>query len=927
MDNFRNRQNAEMRKYNLSLKNRLHNKVPQTVNPKHNRISDTSDPGDSQNFKLRVSDSFYVEDSDEEEKPIKVDVNNKANPKKNTSEVIVISDSSDDDGMPEGRAYNSSRENNNKQNSSRELESIEVSDEDDEVFTGSLTYGQSTGSEGRSKSQSSAHYSSDSTNFELKFENDKESVVDSSYTTPAKKVLSIRGGLTSGASTITSERPANPNDPLTNSSKKFGTPGSTKLSHCTTPLSKKEAKNLMKVIRSKRIESPLVSENNHIIAETDSDSVVTDEDPDGKVSHPAWIDDSDAAASPVPKPSKTHVTRFLNPADNADCLSDEKKKEISRWLLNNCPSERSDDSISNISASNRNSSISSGHRSLERLEMDYETPNNRQKFRDKSNTRVQNPLVNSARGSPRQSLMDDYLKKTKGSKSTSRKYTPIAIKSKTVAVSPAVDTPKPRLDDCADILDKLYGAEWREADVFPVTEPRKKVVLKDRGVQTECIKKPKKLFSHSEHSSNDEGFQNFVRDMRPNLNSTKKLPKKSKYRDSFIVHSSESEESTGDTTYMTALTNPRLSGPRNAERRETPMSLNTIKAIEICDSDTEEDTPVRKNVDNRKKLVFSDDENDHSSETSEYDPDDFVPPKLEVPKTTRPLVNKSKIPTRIFGAPKPDVKREKPKSFLASLSASVPLEECHTDAKRYRLNFKNTKEELVKVLYKIYNEKIFDNKLPPDMLIEWNIRMRGTAGFCYNKKVKTLTGFTRSSRIALATKIVDKPDRLRDTLVHELCHAATWLTNEISDGHGPYWKAWAVKAMKTFPELPPIKRCHDYEIATKFTYRCTQCGYSIGRHSKSLDVQKKRCGYCFGRFELLLNRVTKSGTMKQIPKTPNTKGPSGFALFVKENYSSVKNERHGIAHKEIMQLLGQQFSAIKLSKQNNNDRKSPEESP
>lgn len=31
--------------------------------------------------------------------------------------------------------------------------------------------------------------------------------------------------------------------------------------------------------------------------------------------------------------------------------------------------------------------------------------------------------------------------------------------------------------------------------------------------------------------------------------------------------------------------------------------------------------------------------------------------------------------------------------------------------------------------------------------------------------------------------------------------------------------------MKTFPDLPPIRRCHDYEIKTKYTYRCTGCGY------------------------------------------------------------------------------------------------------
>lgn len=57
-------------------------------------------------------------------------------------------------------------------------------------------------------------------------------------------------------------------------------------------------------------------------------------------------------------------------------------------------------------------------------------------------------------------------------------------------------------------------------------------------------------------------------------------------------------------------------------------------------------------------------------------------------------------------------------------------------------------------MYNLYNDKVFDNELPEDMLIEWNVRMRGTAGFCYNKKsVKTLGGIVKSSRIVLATKV------------------------------------------------------------------------------------------------------------------------------------------------------------------------------
>lgn len=90
------------------------------------------------------------------------------------------------------------------------------------------------------------------------------------------------------------------------------------------------------------------------------------------------------------------------------------------------------------------------------------------------------------------------------------------------------------------------------------------------------------------------------------------------------------------------------------------------------------------------------------------------------------------------------------------------------------------------------------------------------------------------------------------------------------------------------------------------------CYFSIGRHSKSLDIEKKRCGYCYGKFELLINKTTKSGTVQvQTPK----REPTGFALYVKQNYNSVKKEKGAMRHADVMKLLGQQFSAIKIAKQ------------
>lgn len=112
-------------------------------------------------------------------------------------------------------------------------------------------------------------------------------------------------------------------------------------------------------------------------------------------------------------------------------------------------------------------------------------------------------------------------------------------------------------------------------------------------------------------------------------------------------------------------------------------------------------------------------------------------------------------------------------------------------ARFHRENYKTNKESLVKILFNLYNEKVFDNAIPADTPIEWNERIRQTAGFCYNRRLTRRSGIVeRHCRIVLATKILDHACRLRDTLLHEMCHAATWIVNNVADGHGSYWKAW-----------------------------------------------------------------------------------------------------------------------------------------
>ncbi|XP_050678072.1 germ cell nuclear acidic protein-like [Leptidea sinapis] len=255
-------------------------------------------------------------------------------------------------------------------------------------------------------------------------------------------------------------------------------------------------------------------------------------------------------------------------------------------------------------------------------------------------------------------------------------------------------------------------------------------------------------------------------------------------------------------------------------------------------------------------------------------------------------------------------------SFLGSLTDNVPHWRCHPEALQYHDNYKTLKEKLCRRLFTEFNKAVFDNAFDADLPILWDTKLRSTAGTTTNRLIKNSSGERiRVSSIKLSSKVVDNAERLRDTLIHELCHAATWLLDgEIRAGHGPLWRKWASKAVKLIPELGQISVCHDLAIHYKYTYQCQRCGYSIKRHSKSIDVTKKCCGYCRGTFEVNINRKTKDGG---VVSTPARRAPtSQFALFVKQHYAGLKEGR---SHAEVMKMLGEMFSARKHSSDENED--------
>jgi predicted SprT family Zn-dependent metalloprotease len=175
-------------------------------------------------------------------------------------------------------------------------------------------------------------------------------------------------------------------------------------------------------------------------------------------------------------------------------------------------------------------------------------------------------------------------------------------------------------------------------------------------------------------------------------------------------------------------------------------------------------------------------------------------------------------------------------------------------------------------------------------------RLKTTAGRC--SFIRRPGTEERIARIEIAIKVVDSEARLRETLLHEMCHAAAWCLDGVSrPPHGPHFRAWGARAMRIFPTIS-VTTCHQFEIAPgRFRYECTSnCGFpAITRHSRSIDLQTARCGWCAS--ELRLQRLNTDGTPAK------TREPTQFSLFTKTRFAEVKCSIPGATHAQVMSRL------------------------
>ncbi|KAJ3033610.1 hypothetical protein HDV00_006036 [Rhizophlyctis rosea] len=214
-----------------------------------------------------------------------------------------------------------------------------------------------------------------------------------------------------------------------------------------------------------------------------------------------------------------------------------------------------------------------------------------------------------------------------------------------------------------------------------------------------------------------------------------------------------------------------------------------------------------------------------------------------------------------------------------------------------RAAFARRREAVTAELVEEFNERIFGGQLPGDLEVVWSRKLNKTAGRTYTSRTRNDKGeWVYVAKVELSTKVVDDMGKLRNTLVHEMCHAASWVVNRVNKPpHGSEFKYWGFRAESTYDDIR-VTTCHNYEINYKYTY---------GRHSKSINTQMSGCGQCRSRLALVDSpRVKKDGT----PYKENR-----YNVFVKENFKVVPDSLPSVGMAAVLTLLAASFRGCMLN--------------
>ena len=221
----------------------------------------------------------------------------------------------------------------------------------------------------------------------------------------------------------------------------------------------------------------------------------------------------------------------------------------------------------------------------------------------------------------------------------------------------------------------------------------------------------------------------------------------------------------------------------------------------------------------------------------------------------------------------------------------------------------STLRKLAPSLYAELNAAAFDGTLPDKLPLTWNSRLSRTAGRCI---FFSDAEHRRTAEIELSAHVLDAPGRLRETLAHEMCHAAQWIVDgAASPPHGHAFQAWARQLEQRVPDICVTTR-HSYVVTSRHIYVCTQCAHGYHRHRR-IDVHRRRCGRCGGSLRDETPMRRDDGPAATSTGAPRRHLPP-FAAFVKAEYAAQRRRWPRVPHKRIMQALGRRWRAQSRSR-------------
>lgn len=199
-------------------------------------------------------------------------------------------------------------------------------------------------------------------------------------------------------------------------------------------------------------------------------------------------------------------------------------------------------------------------------------------------------------------------------------------------------------------------------------------------------------------------------------------------------------------------------------------------------------------------------------------------------------------------------------------------------------------EEFLRHLDSAFNDQITRmTEQTGGIKIIWTKNFRNTAGRATVRSERFLKGASGVedpekrryyATIELSEKVLDSEDKILCTMTHEYCHLLDIMVTENrtkgTAQHGASFKQWGARCVRALEGHPiyggrvEVTTKHTYEINHKYIWACKVqgCGFTVGRHSKSVDPKRHFCGRCRGGLEQI-----KPVPRAVAPKRPIVKAP------------------------------------------------------